>query len=305
MNPVLKDIYQAGLLPVITPEDMQAPDDFARALRQAALTAVGVDEASPHAAQWLAALKDSPLHAGACGVKDEAQALRAQQAGAKFILWADGSPAALRFAQTPAVPVLPFCRTAEDAQRTLDEGLTAACTDFSGAHALAEQFPSLSFIVCHTPQEEIPALIIRKNILACAGGWLTVAADADATAQQAHTLVKHMLDFDLRHVGINSADEQESSRTADAFERFFGFPKTDRGGAYFAGEIIEVMKKPFYGTHGHIAITTRAPERAVHYLQHAGARFNWNSAGYNPDGALRVVYLQDEIGGFAVHILKK
>ena len=28
-------------------------------------------------------------------------------------------------------------------------------------------------------------------------------------------------------------------------------------------------------------------------------------ADYNPDGSLRVVYLQDEIGGFAVHILQK
>lgn len=306
MNPVLKDIYNAGLLPVITPENLQDPNAFAHALHQAALTALCVDAASPYAEKWITALKDSPLHTGAYGIKDAAQALRAQQAGAKFILWEDCSPAACRFAQTAGIPVLPFCRTPEDAQYAANAGLTAACADFSGARTLAEQFPSLSFVVCNTPRQEIPALITHKNILACAGGWLTASADdTDQPAQQARALTATMLDFDLRHVGINSADEAESSRTADAFERFFGFPKTDRGGAYFAGEIIEVMKKPFYGTHGHIAITTRAPERAVHYLQHAGARFNWDSAGYNPDGALRVVYLQDEIGGFAVHILKK
>ncbi len=117
--------------------------------------------------------------------------------------------------------------------------------------------------------------------------------------------IRSMLAFDLRHVGINCSDEKTSSQTADAFEQIFGFPKEDRGGAYFAGDIIEVMKKPFYGTHGHIAISTRSAESAAYYLERAGVKFNWQSAGYNPDGRLRVVYLQEEIGGFAVHILQK
>ena len=117
--------------------------------------------------------------------------------------------------------------------------------------------------------------------------------------------VQDMLGFHLRHVGINCQDEAQSSGVADTFERIFGLPKEDRGGAYFAGEIIEVMKKPFYGTHGHIAIATNSAESAAYHLEKAGVKFNWNSAGYNPDGRLRVVYLQDEIGGFAVHILQK
>ncbi len=117
--------------------------------------------------------------------------------------------------------------------------------------------------------------------------------------------IRSMLAFDLRHVGINCPDENVSSQTAHAFERIFGFPKEDRGGAYFAGEIIEVMKKPFYGQHGHIAISTRSAQSAAYYLEHNGVKLNWQSAGYMPDGRLRVVYLQEEIGGFAVHILQK
>ena len=117
--------------------------------------------------------------------------------------------------------------------------------------------------------------------------------------------IRSMLAFDLRHVGINCPDEQASSKTAEQFEQIFGFPKEDRGGAYFAGDIIEVMKKPFYGTHGHIAISTRSAESAAYHLARNGVKFNWQSAGYNPDGRLRVVYLQEEIGGFAVHILQR
>lgn len=127
---------------------------------------------------------------------------------------------------------------------------------------------------------------------------------AEVTCRVSSVLLK-FLDFNLRHVGINSKDEAESSATSSSFERIFGFPKEDRGGAYFAGDIIEVMKKPFYGRHGHIAISTADAASAARYLESCGVKLNWASAGYNPDGRLRVVYLQDEIGGFAVHILQK
>ncbi len=143
------------------------------------------------------------------------------------------------------------------------------------------------------------------------GGRVTVGADLIAArdwpqvTRRVNDALLKFLDFGLRHVGINSKDEAESSATASAFERIFGFAKEDRGGAYFAGDIIEVMKKPFYGTHGHIAVSTADAGCAARYLETCGVKFNWASAGYNPDGRLRVVYLQDEIGGFAVHILQK
>ncbi|MDO5765274.1 MAG: hypothetical protein Q4P84_06220 [Elusimicrobiales bacterium] len=134
---------------------------------------------------------------------------------------------------------------------------------------------------------------------------LLSACDWAAVTRCVNGALLKFLDFNLRHVGINSKDEAESSATASLFERIFGFPKEDRGGAYFAGDIIEVMKKPFYGRHGHIAISTADAACAARYLESCGVKLNWDSAGYNPDGRLRVVYLQDEIGGFAVHILQK
>ena len=41
------------------------------------------------------------------------------------------------------------------------------------------------------------------------------------------------------------------------------------------------------------------------YLEQRGAKLNWKSAEYTSGGMLRVVYLQDEIGGFAVHLVQK
>ena len=127
----------------------------------------------------------------------------------------------------------------------------------------------------------------------------------DEITLRAQRAVDQLLGFELRHVGMNHLNAKEAEKTANQFERLFGFTKTDKGGAYFAGPYVECMKKMFYGKQGHIAIATACAERAAWYLEQRGAKFNWKSADYNPDGTLRVVYLQEEIGGFAVHILQK
>ena len=149
-----------------------------------------------------------------------------------------------------------------------------------------------------------------KKVIACGGSWMVSkelinSGNFAEITRLTKEAVATMLGFELRHVGINCADEQESSVIASQFENLFGFSKEDRGGAYFAGEFIEVMKKPFYGSKGHIAIATHYPQRAAYRLEKAGIELNWDSAGYNSDGSLRVVYLKDEVGGFALHILQK
>ena len=165
------------------------------------------------------------------------------------------------------------------------------------------------FISGGVTADTMNAYLSHKAVLACAVEGIVnnppAEQDAAAVTRRAKEAVLKMLAFELRHVGINTPDAQTADETAGAFEKLFGFKKEDRGGAYFAADYIEVMKKQFYGTHGHIAVAAANADRAAYQLERAGARFNWDSAGYNPDGRLRVVYLQDEIGGFAVHILQK
>ena len=64
----------------------------------------------------------------------------------------------------------------------------------------------------------------------------------DAVVRRTRQAVSAMLGFDLRHVGINQPDAESSARTAGEFESLFGFTRTDRGGAYFAGEVVEVTE---------------------------------------------------------------
>ena len=71
-----------------------------------------------------------------------------------------------------------------------------------------------------------------------------------------------------------------------------------------AGAGIEVNKSKGLGTHGHIAIKTKNIDRASAYLERCGVKLNWDSAKKGADGALVAVYLEEEIGGFAVHLVQ-
>ena len=65
------------------------------------------------------------------------------------------------------------------------------------------------------------------------------------------------------------------------------------------------MKTPYLGACGHIAVQTNSADRAFYHLSRQGYQFNMDTASYDADGHLKVVYLQDEIGGFAVHLVQK
>ena len=58
------------------------------------------------------------------------------------------------------------------------------------------------------------------------------------------------------------------------------------------------------GTNGHIAIGTNSVPRAKWHLEQRGFKFIEDSAVVK-NGKLIAIYLEDEIGGFAFHLVQK
>ena len=73
----------------------------------------------------------------------------------------------------------------------------------------------------------------------------------------------------------------------------------------FAGSMVEFGKVPFPGTYGHIAIGTPSVERAVAYFKRKGMGIREEFRNIAEDGTWIAAYLEEEIGGFAIHLLKK
>ena len=114
-----------------------------------------------------------------------------------------------------------------------------------------------------------------------------------------------MLGFTMVHVGLNCANENEAVAVADDFEKAFGFEKKVGNSSVFSSTYMEMMKKPFHGAHGHIAIATNSVTRALYQLEKRGYKVMEGSQKYGADGVMNVAYLNHEFGGFAVHLVLK
>ena len=67
-----------------------------------------------------------------------------------------------------------------------------------------------------------------------------------------------------------------------------------------------MMKSPFRGDNGHIAIATNSVKRAVYQLKLRGFEADETSFKFDKStGELTVAYLKDQFGGFAVHLVKR
>ena len=113
-----------------------------------------------------------------------------------------------------------------------------------------------------------------------------------------------MLDFKLVHVGINCQSEDEAKSTTAKFMDMFGWAQKVGNSSVFAGTQIECMKAPFKGAMGHIAVSTPNVRRAVFQLEQKGVKFDMDSAKYDADGRMTVIYLADEFSGFAIHLVE-
>ena len=60
----------------------------------------------------------------------------------------------------------------------------------------------------------------------------------------------------------------------------------------------------FLGKNGHIAIATNYMERAIRYIEAMGGEFDYETA-VEKNGKITAIYLKEEFGGFAVHLVQK
>lgn len=112
------------------------------------------------------------------------------------------------------------------------------------------------------------------------------------------------LTYSFGHIGINTDNENEASKLAQQLKAVFAFPAFDIGGAIFVEGAFEVMKKNFRGKNGHIAIETNDLNLAIEDIQKKGIKLDMDTLQIGEDGKPISVYLVEEMGGFAFHLLQ-
>lgn len=116
--------------------------------------------------------------------------------------------------------------------------------------------------------------------------------------------INDKLQFQFVHMGVNCLDGAEAAQAAQLMQAMFGIPARDGKDSIFSVPGIEWMKGSGRGTHGHIGIGTADIHAARRYLEALGYTFDQDSAKYDEGGNLIVLYLSQQLCGFALHLLQ-
>ena len=319
MNAVLEKIQKIGIVPVVVLDKPEDAEPLAKDLCEGGLPCAEVTFRTAAAEESIRIMTEKypNMLVGAGTVLTTEQVDRAVNAGAKFIVSPGLNPEVVKYCVDKNIPVTPGTCNPSDIETALSLGLDVvkffpaeAAGGLAMIKAMAAPYVNMKFM----PTGGINAKNINEylafdKIIACGGSWmvnkaLVNAGEFDKIRDMTREAVQTMLGFEVLHIGINSEDEAEADKTASGFEALFGWSKDNHSKSVFAGTQIEVMKSKVRGTHGHIAVGTNSVLRAKYFLESQGYKFDEESATYK-NGKLNFIYLQDEIGGFAVHLVNK
>lgn len=320
MNQVLEQISKIGIVPVVVLDDARDAKPLAEALIKGGLPCAEVTFRTAAAEESIRIMTDSfpQMLVGAGTVLTTEQVDRAVNAGAGFIVSPGLNPRIVKYCMEKGIPVTPGTSNPSDVEQAIELGLDVvkffpaeAAGGLNMIKSMAAPYTQMKFMPTGgINAKNICDYLAFDKIIACGGSWmvkkeLVAAGKFDEIQTLTEEAVRTMLGFELRHIGINCENDAEADAVASRFDALFGFARKAGGGSVFAGTQIEAMKQTGRGRKGHIAIGTNSVVRARNYLESVkGVQFLEDSAVEN-NGKLTDIYLKEEIGGFAVHLVQK
>ena len=320
MNEILKKIGDLGIVPVVKIDNAADAVPLGKALIEGGLPLAEItfrtDAAEEAIGNISKALPEMLVGAGTVLNVDQAQ--RAINAGAKFMVSPGFNPAVVEFCIKKGVPITPGCSNPTDIEMALSFGLEVVkffpAESFGGLNtlkAMSAPYGMIKFIPTGgIDAKNINDYISFNKVLACGGSWMVKDelikngnfAEITKLTREAINLI---MGFELAHIGINMPDADGALAVAKMFTQMFNFPLKEGNTSNFAGTGIEVNKSIGLGKNGHIAIRTNSIPRAIAYLERKGFVIDLSTAKGPAGGPMVAVYMKEEVGGFAVHLLQK
>lgn len=316
---IIKKIGELGIVPVVKIDDAKDAAPLAEALIKGGLPVAEITFRTAAAEEAIRNITGSvpDILVGAGTVLSIEQVKRAVDAGAEFIVTPGLNPRVVEYCVREQIAVTPGCSNPSDIEKALEFGLdvvkffpSEASGGIKTLKAISAPYSMVRFIPTGgINADNLVEYLSFSKVLACGGSWMVKdelirKGNFDEITRLTREAVNLMLGFDLAHIGINAADAQEALEVSKKFSSIFGLPLKEGNSSNFTGTCIEVNKGVGLGKNGHIAIKTNSIARAMAYLERNGVEIDMDTAKFS-DGAMIAVYLKEEIGGFAVHLLQK
>lgn len=319
MNKILEKIGELGIVPVVKIEKAEDALPLGRALIDGDLPIAEITFRTSAAEESIKILtKELPkLLVGAGTILTVEQVKKAVSAGAKFIVSPGFNPKVVDYCIKNSIPVTPGINNPTQIEMALEREIEVVKffpAEASGGlpllEAMSAPYTGIKFIPTGGINlNNLSSYLSYNKVHACGGSWmvkdnLISSGRFDEITRLTQEAVSTMLGFEFAHLGINEENKDKAFDSANLFSHLFYFPIKEGNSSVFAGSGFEVMKKRFLGKHGHIAIATNDIQRAIAYLKTKGISILPETAKEDK-GKLKAVYIDQEISGFAIHLLQK
>ena len=316
---MLEQLSLAGIVPVIKVGEAQDAVPLCQALSDGGLPVAEITFRSEAAEQAIRNVHDSlpDVILGAGTVLTTEQVDRAVAAGATYIVSPGLNPKIVAYCQSLGVPIIPGCSTPSDVETAIELGLQTvkffpaeAVGGLKVIKAMSAPYGQITYLPTGgITESNLLDYLSFSKVIACGGSWM-VPSDAIASKDWAkierltRSAVDLLLGLELRHVGVNSGDPHSAARDAKQLAQLLGWEMKDGNTSVFVGGGFEIMKQPWRGRNGHVAVACNDIRRAQWHLERRGFSFD-ESSKIVRNGKLSAIYLEDEIAGFAFHLLQK
>ncbi|MGI5963763.1 MAG: bifunctional 4-hydroxy-2-oxoglutarate aldolase/2-dehydro-3-deoxy-phosphogluconate aldolase [Lawsonibacter sp.] len=316
---ILERLGNAGVIPVVVLDRAEDAVPTAKALLAGGVDVMEITFRTAAAADSIAAVsKECPdMLVGAGTVITLEQCKHAVECGARFIVSPGYSDEVVAWCVEHQIAITPGCVTPTEIMAAMSHGLKVVkffpANVYGGLTAmksLSGPFGGIKFIPTGgVSAQNLGEYISAPFIHAVGGSWLCTKADIAAHNFDKITALcaearQTVLGFELAHVGINTPDDQASMEVCTGLQNAFGFAVKTGNSSNFAGSGVEVMKSMYLGQNGHIAVRTNSIPRAAAELAKHGFALDDSTAKFK-GSQMTAVYLKQEFGGFAVHLLQK
>jgi 2-dehydro-3-deoxyphosphogluconate aldolase/(4S)-4-hydroxy-2-oxoglutarate aldolase len=318
VDKIIDSIGLTGVLPVVTLENSRDAVPLAKALSDGGLSCIEITFRTGAAKEAISQLSksDLPMLIGAGTVQSVDQVKVAVEHGARFIVTPGLNRKVVEYCIQAKIPVIPGVVTPSEIEEAIAYGLDVLKffpAEVSGGveylKAIYPPYKKIQFVPTGGIDESnLLSYLQLPSVLACGGSWmvkreLIAEGKFDEVRKLSEAAMRTMLGFKLQHVGINSSKEEEARVTSAFLADMLRFESRDTPGSVFVGAEFEILKSRVHGEHGHIALGTNFIDRAVAYFDRRGIKTKPETRN-EKDGKLATVYLDVDIGGFAVHLFQ-
>lgn len=319
MHPLLKELSDIGIIPVIRIDDPSDTLPMINALSKGGINCAEITFRSEYAQQAISdVVKTYPeILVGAGTVLTISQAEAAVKAGAKFIITPGLNEEVVQWCIHHNVLVVPGVSTASEIEKALSLGLDTVKFFPAESSGGAKRIKDLS--APYSTMHFMPTGGINPNNMhdylslpcvdAIGGSFmlpqdLVDAKDWDAIELKTKEAIKNLLSYRLIHIGINNDSKDDAVKFAKILCDSFGFKLYEKPKSAFAGEGFELLHAKGPGDKGHIAIYTPYPERALYQLKKIGINVIEETITRNKKtNKINFAYLDLDIAGFKFHLI--